>query len=174
MKQVLFVTLLVGSCTAQKPVQVALNPTSSPKPANSPTPKPKATPEPPPVEVRAVEFSRDLKWMAVGTLRRTVDIDGTITVWNCSTNKVEKSWTLKGGAKFVAFSPDGTLLAVAGTERRLTVWNWQKGNVLHSQTMKFELGGDDRMALAYSPDGRSLAEKELAPMMRHSYGTRAR
>jgi WD40 repeat protein len=52
----------------------------------------------------------------------------------------------------VAFSPDGELLASAGVERQIRLWDVASGRLLRS------LRHDDEvMAVAFSPDGLLLA-----------------
>ena len=54
----------------------------------------------------------------------------------------------------VAFSPDGTLLAVARFDQGVEIWNPDSGEIIQS----FEVGPDTRTkGMEFSPDGRLLA-----------------
>jgi WD40 repeat protein len=52
----------------------------------------------------------------------------------------------------VAFSPDGSLLAAAGNDGTVTLWDVTNGRRLRSLRH-----GGDVMAVAFSPDGALLA-----------------
>jgi WD40 repeat protein len=52
----------------------------------------------------------------------------------------------------VAFSPDGTLLASAGVERQVQLWDVATGRQVCTLPH-----GDEVMAVAFSPDGTLLA-----------------
>jgi len=52
----------------------------------------------------------------------------------------------------VAFSPDGTILAAAGCERTVRLWDVENGGMLRALPHDDEL-----MAVAFSPDGTLLA-----------------
>jgi len=60
-----------------------------------------------------------------------------------------------GSPKSLAFSPDGSLLAVAGDER-LSVWTVPGGTKLSSPWSP--VGPDHKSPVAFSPDGLSIAE----------------
>jgi len=52
----------------------------------------------------------------------------------------------------LALSPDGTLLATAGPDRAVKLWDVQNGKMLRSL-----LHADELMAVAFSADGRLIA-----------------
>jgi WD40 repeat protein len=52
----------------------------------------------------------------------------------------------------MAFSPDGTILATAGVERTVRLWDVKSGTMLRALPHDDEL-----MAVAFSPDGTLLA-----------------
>ena len=154
--------LLVG-CAAQKPLFVAVNPTpraSSPaivSAQSTPKPQVKATPRLPQAWARAIEFSPDARFLAVGTLRDSDPKTGSISVRECATNRVVRSWNAPVGVKSLAFSPDGELMAVIGAYSRLSVWQWKKARLLHSEDLLASNGGRDEIAIKFSPDGRFLS-----------------
>ena len=76
-------------------------------------------------EPRAVEFSPNFKWLAVGTLQRhALTTTGTVEVRDVATNRVVKRWTLAEGVRNLAFSPDGSTLATGGFEGAHEVLRW--------------------------------------------------
>lgn len=150
------ILLVSGGCARKQAGDVAVD---QPTPDNSMVGvvimKPTPTSEPyvaPPPEVRAVEFSPDRKWLAIGTLQWPGK--GSITVRDCVSNRVVKSWKFTGGVRHLAFSPDGENIAVTSIEDQLLVWNWKSGKLVHRAKT---LPSEGRAPLDYAPDGRSLA-----------------
>ena len=79
----------------------------------------------------------------------------TIRLWDAATGKLRRRlWSRPGGPSppRVAFAPGGKSLASSGSDRTLRLWDLQTGKETHS----LPLGGHVR-ALAYSPDGKTLA-----------------
>lgn len=100
-------------------------------------------------------LARDGKFAATGTLLRTPQLHGSVEVRDAKTKRVLAALPAVSGATGLAFSPDGTMLAVNGPSR-LAVWNWKVKKVLHSQN--FDTGGGQfRVQSAFSPDGKQLA-----------------
>ncbi|WP_433334553.1 WD40 repeat domain-containing serine/threonine protein kinase [Spirillospora sp. CA-294931] len=81
-------------------------------------------------------------------------LDGTITVWNLATGKVVRTIDRTGWVSALAFSPDGRFLASsASSQGVLLIWDAATGRILVNQrTGQFGLN-----AVAYSPDGRTIA-----------------
>ncbi|WP_157518057.1 nSTAND1 domain-containing NTPase [Herbidospora mongoliensis] len=75
---------------------------------------------------------------------------------------------VEGPAIFgVAFSPDGSLLAAAGEDGSITIWNPRTKAVISRFT---EPGGVHGRAVAFSRDGRSLAYVVRSPALGSSAG----
>jgi WD40 repeat protein len=109
----------------------------------------------------AISFSTD------GNVLATARDDKTVRLWDAATGKplhTLKSHTLPVGA--LAFSPDGKLLASAGSEDtrpgdfELKLWDTKSGKVVHEILEKEHRSGGDAAPpmpfLAFSPDGALL------------------
>jgi WD40 repeat protein len=88
------------------------------------------------------------------------DDDGAIHVWNFGGKMVDKLHKLAGHAKkdltppvkALAFSADGKLLASAGQDKRLCIWDVSKGDKVHEWHLL-----DEPRAAAFASDSRHLA-----------------
>ena len=156
-----------SGCAARGPVAVAVAPTAkvAATPQVTATPQVAATPRKPTrkvaskprQDVRAVAFSADRKWFAVGAIQRANADGSTISMRDCATNRIVKTWNFAGITRFLAFAPNGeSLAAVAGTTK-LLVWNWKSGRRLHSSAIQGGAGNDGRIPIAFAPDGRTIA-----------------
>src|SRR5437763_1249151 len=99
--------------------------------------------------VRALDFSP-----AANILATVSQDDRVIRLWEPATGKVLGIIpALPGGADFVAFAPDGRLLAYGGVDQTVTVWDRQAAKEYR------RLQGHDKVVscVAFSPDGRFLA-----------------
>ena len=106
--------------------------------------------------VHSVAYSPDGQTLASGSS------DRTIKLWNVKTGNLLQ--TLKGHFNSVAYSPDGQTLAsggytqamaIASSVNTIKLWNVKTGNLL--QTLKGHSDWVYPVALAYSPDGQTLA-----------------
>jgi WD40 repeat protein len=127
--------------------------------------------------VNAVAFSPDGSHFAVGLGRYNNNADpkyagyravpGEVQVYNASTMRQVTTLSHRFGVNAVAFSPDGKLLATAGGQRTYDasmppskprvgeVYLWDAKT--WKQTVKLEGLQEPVVALAFSPDGQTLA-----------------
>lgn len=100
-----------------------------------------------PDATRAVEFSRDGRWMATG------GHDGLVKLWSMQTGRVAKTFRgHAGGVRTVAFSPDGRRIASAGWGRSIIIWNITTGK----KEAAIPVARHDVMCVRFTPDGRKL------------------
>ncbi|MGO8699010.1 MAG: protein kinase domain-containing protein [Limisphaerales bacterium] len=74
---------------------------------------------------------------------------GAVTLWNWRTGQLLRRFAPLGHA--LALSSDGRLLALAGADLRITVWDTASGNLIREWPMKHPV-----WSLAFSPDDREL------------------
>ena len=102
----------------------------------------------PDVEVSAVVFSLDSKYVASST---GGSYNNTVTVWEADTGKEIAIMVHDSGSLRAAFSPDGSYIVSAG-DKTARVWETQTGVELIRLT-----SGDFVKSVAFSPDGRLIA-----------------
>jgi len=96
-------------------------------------------------------------------LLATGGYNGTVKLWDVETNQLVQtiehgSYTNGGYPTSVAFSPDGSRLAVAGRGYALkaTVWDVSSGDLVHSLTAGAGQYGTSSATIAFSPNGNYL------------------
>ena len=106
-------------------------------------------------EVFAVAFSPDGRLVAAGSGSSGSGTPGQVSVWDAQTGAL--LWTRKGHSErclSVAFAPDGGLLASAGNDNTVRLWNPRTGVLARM------LEAPDVLmvcAVAFSPDGSKIA-----------------
>ncbi len=98
------------------------------------------------LEFYSLEFSHDGKYLA------SASKDGFVRLWQVPEGKLLWKVAVNSGqtGKVLAFSPDGTQLAVAGNE--IELWNISDGLLLRT----IGEGTDRIISLSFAPDGKTL------------------
>ena len=129
-----------------------------------------------PRELRTVAFSPDGMLVAAASFNRD-----PVRIWNWRTSRVHSGLNGCRSASALAFRSDGQVLASAGMDGRVRVWDLATGVEL----IAFQAQGTPIVALAYTPDDRHLlSTSPLDPLIRfwdpatgdawatiHSHGT---
>jgi WD40 repeat protein len=100
--------------------------------------------------ISALSFSMDGSLLAGGGDR------GGVKIWTVSSGKQKLAFSVGPAVRFLAFSPDRKLLAVARHELPAQLWDLDVGRVITDLPGKFS--GSE--ALAFSPDGQRLASAD--------------
>ncbi|HEU0086522.1 MAG TPA: TIR domain-containing protein [Pseudonocardiaceae bacterium] len=104
--------------------------------------------------VDATAFSQDGKTLAIG------GVDRTVSLWEVSNPAQPRQLAapLTGSSGSLVFAPDGTTLAAAGGAAAAVIL-WDLTDRAHPRRLEPPLTGhrNDASAIAFSPDGRTLA-----------------
>ena len=81
-----------------------------------------------PLKTHHIQFSPDSQWLAVGG----TGLDAAVQIWNLGAYAAEDTETYRlcghqGGVTELAFSPDSNLLATAGEDGAINLWNVYQG-----------------------------------------------
>ena len=80
------------------------------------------------------------------------DADAAVRMWNLADGALLYTKPVRWGAKAIAWSPDGALLAGVSRYGRVPLWNASKGLL-----RRYASGGKGQVTLAFSPDSTLLA-----------------
>ena len=117
-------------------------------------------------QVWALAFAPSGAYMASAT------VAGEVWVKNLqSARSFRLDRAAMGSARSLAISPDGAVLAVAGKDAFVRMWDIKKGQMLDS----LEITGDLAKTVAFAPEGRLLAvgERRRRAMASSLFGTGA-
>ena len=98
----------------------------------------------------AAALSRDGKHLATAA-------DWTVRVWDTATGKLQSESKEKGVARSLAFSPDGSRLAIGMEDRRVLLLDVITGQLIGQDAQDGAV-----WAVAFSPDGKTLASATLS------------
>jgi WD40 repeat protein len=111
--------------------------------------------------IDSLALSPDGKWLVVGRHESDAGkIAGTLDLWDLSANPPKLSQTVdqahSSAILTLAFSPDSKLLASAGGDRKIVIWDMaQPGNIKPMQNLFGHVRAIN--SVAFSPDGKLLA-----------------
>src|SRR5262249_8240214 len=113
------------------------------------TGRPVYTPEEPKDPVLGIAFHPDGKRLAAACGPK----DGSICVYDLTTDRVVRRFAVKASVRRVAFSPDGKCLAAACQDGAVRLWDADTGD----EILTLPAHTKAATGLAFSPDGRRLA-----------------
>jgi beta-lactamase regulating signal transducer with metallopeptidase domain len=87
----------------------------------------------------------------------TYNTSGAVRLWDLATGRALFSLPESHGVRFVAYSPDGRMLATASVDGRIKLWDAATGQERRTLVHMVHARG-----LAFAPDGRSVAAGNLA------------
>lgn len=96
----------------------------------------------------------DLVYSPNGQMLASVDVDGTIILWDTATNKKLSNLGKFGYKPAIAFSPDSKLLATGGVEIPNEIILWDTASL--KKVGQLSVNGGVR-SLAFSPDNKFIA-----------------
>ncbi len=102
------------------------------------------------IKVSSLAFSPDGRTLAVSSR-------GTTTLWDAAAGTARVVLSHADGQSGIAFSPHGHLLAAAGSDGTVQLWNTSTGKAVTTLASYFRDNGIKVSSLAFSPDGRTLA-----------------
>jgi WD40 repeat protein len=109
--------------------------------------------------VETLRFSPNGAWVAAGIF--TFNENSAVEIWQVVDGGLEFKWVLndvseatRAGVRDLAFSPDGSLLAVGSEDSTLRVWEVQTGELV---AVIEQASLDSIDSVAFSPDGTILA-----------------
>ena len=103
------------------------------------------------LRLNCARLSRDARWLALSS-----EFPYEAYLYDTASGRER---VLRGHTEFVknmSFSPDGALLATAGIDGRIKIWDPASGAEIHTLTGHWQSVDD----VAFSPDGRTLASIE--------------
>jgi WD40 repeat protein len=119
------------------------------------------------------DFIRDLAFSSDGRLLASASMDKTVRIWSLESNEILHTlrsedfvvYTKNGPVTnpisvpmtCVCFSPDGTILASAGADRVVRLWDAKRGELVR----RFEGHRKTVTAVSFSPDGKKLGSSSL-------------
>jgi WD40 repeat protein len=97
-----------------------------------------------------------IAFRAAGELLFSADSWGEIRCWNYGSDGAEPKWRLEkahdGWVRDLVVSPDGSLLASCGMDKKLRLWSADDGQA----RTELSATGNDLFCLRFHPDGKSL------------------
>jgi WD40 repeat protein/serine/threonine protein kinase len=103
-----------------------------------------------PLSIESIAFSPDQRIVAAGRF------DGTIFLWDATTEKLMRSFRDAQHLRQILFSPNGSTLAASYETGTIVLWDVATGHMLHRLTHP-PLNSLRAFSIAFSPDSKMLA-----------------